>query len=868
MLDRLNRIKLLLAFALLGSLSYAVHAVTAANTIINNQATASYTDSANTARIITSNRVQTTIQQVAGLTLTSPQSKPGAGGASIIFPHILTNTGNGIDRYNLSVDETGLVDDYDFVSLTILPDADGNGVPDSQVAITQTPELDTDDVYAFVVQAVLPAALTDTQIGQFNVNATSVFNSGVEADNQDEVVISDRAIIDVIKSISENSGEAGSGTYRVNLTYNNFSNDIATNVTVIDQLPAEMLYAGNAVWSLGDVALSDADILVQGSGEPSIVYCAYDNSCNVAPYSNTQVTFLISAVGAGQSGTVSFDVSIDAAALPSVIFNTAQYLYDDSVSVTSAIDSNTVPFEIIPTAAVSLVGFTAADSQPGQTVSFDNVITNNGNAIDTFDISLDRVASNFPSGTVYNLYMADGFTPLADTNGDGVADTGPLNPGESVSVIMQAIIPANAAIGTYSIDKTASSNNLATVTDTGTDTVTIVLPVLGIDVTNNLPNNDPGCATASDNCGFGPGPSASPQTIEPVVPNNAGTYVLYANNDSDISDSYDITASIDPTFASTDLPLGWSIIYINDAGEAITNTGAIAAGERIRVRAIVSVPADFAAGLVSIFFRMQSPVTGTGDIKHDGVDVQEVEELLLSPDNVGQTSPGTFINYSHVLRNNGNTPQNNIALSATNSLASNGWTVLVYEDTNASGVFDSGDDQIAIIPSLAPGAEQLLFTRVFAPTSAGDSVTNLTTLTASFNAGVDSVSATDLTTVNPFNVDVIKRQALDADCDGEADAGPGSYTITTFTVAPGQCVVYEIDTQNNATEPVLNVIIFDATPAFTLYSSNQPSVRCQPAVCTFVSEPAANTNGTLEVQAGSLNAGDSVQLYFNVGLEQ
>ncbi len=102
-----QKTRLLLAvllLALVGSVAYAV--APPANTSIGNQASATYTDASNTQRTATSNTVITIVQQVASFTLTTDgQAKPGAPGGQAVYPHTLTNTGNGSDTFTLSVDE-------------------------------------------------------------------------------------------------------------------------------------------------------------------------------------------------------------------------------------------------------------------------------------------------------------------------------------------------------------------------------------------------------------------------------------------------------------------------------------------------------------------------------------------------------------------------------------------------------------------------------------------------------------------------------------------------------------------------------------------------------------------------------------------
>jgi len=217
-----------------------------------------------------------------------------------------------------------------------------------------------------------------------------------------------------------------------------------------------------------------------------------------------------------------------------------------------------------------------------------------------------------------------------------------------------------------------------------------------------------------------------------------------------------------------------------------------------------------------------------------------------------------------VLTNEGNQTETDIPLTLTNDRADEGWTAVTFEDTNGTGVFDTGDQIITSVTSLAPGESTFIFVRVFAPSTAALSVVNLTTLTATFDGGADSVFATDRTIVNPFNVDVIKEQALDANCDSTPET---TFTADTFQINPGDCVVYRVIAQNNSADSVFNVVITDATPAFTSYAATQPTVRCVPNVCTFISEPVAGSSGTVEAAAGTILAGAQVELFFTVELE-
>ncbi len=89
-----------LAFVMTGMfIAYAQ--APSAGTTIGNQMTATFRDGSGVDRSVASNLVETIIQQVASLILTADSAKTAATGNEVIYPHILTNTGNGTDDFNL-----------------------------------------------------------------------------------------------------------------------------------------------------------------------------------------------------------------------------------------------------------------------------------------------------------------------------------------------------------------------------------------------------------------------------------------------------------------------------------------------------------------------------------------------------------------------------------------------------------------------------------------------------------------------------------------------------------------------------------------------------------------------------------------------
>ena len=173
---------------------------------------------------------------------------------------------------------------------------------------------------------------------------------------------------------------------------------------------------------------------------------------------------MISQVLPGQSGTLTFEVNVDAdrAARRAAEHRDRQLRRRRQSSCTPPVNgtSNTTFFTVTPTAGVSIVGpAPIASAAPGSTVVFTNVLTNDGDSTDTFDIRLQN--STFPPGTGFFLYRSDGVTPLVNGGGDPtLPDTPPVAPGASYDVVLRVVLPpAVVGGGAYSVEKAAISVN-------------------------------------------------------------------------------------------------------------------------------------------------------------------------------------------------------------------------------------------------------------------------------------------------------------------------------------------------------------------------------------------------------------------------
>jgi trimeric autotransporter adhesin len=821
-----------------------------AGTSIGNQASASYVDQSSVTRNVTSNLVTTLVQQVAALTLQQNLSKTVTAGSQVSYPLTLTNTGNGTDSYNLTQTQTGA---FAFTSLTFYADANGDGVADNTTPITATTALAPGGVFRFVAVGNVPTTATSGQVDNMVVTAASVLTPAITAAVTDITTITTNAVINVNKSMSAISGASPSAGYTVTLTYSNTGNTTATAVSLVDALPAGMVYVANSGrWSVTGVAtvLTDTTGAAQGTG-PTIDYSV----------TGSTVTGIINTVAPGQSGTVTFQVDIAAGLTAGALNNTATYAYNDGVAAIPAVNTNTFVFTVNQSTSLSFTGQTIASAGQGSTVTFNNILTNTSNSADSFDIT---VGAGFPAGTAYTLYKSDGVTPLVDTNGNSTPDTGLVAAGGTYTVVLKVTLPAGATGGPYSVAKTATSKFDPIKTAVATDTLTAIAANT-VDLTNNvaLPT------TAANGAGA---TGATVITTNSINPGVTTRFTLFANNTSATGDTYNLSA--------TGLAAGWTVVFRDAAGTVITNTGVVAGGANKLVYADVTVPAGQAALASpgqSIAFNVTSPSTGATDLKTDAVIINTTRSIVLTPNNIGQVFPGGSVVYTHTITNEGNVVENSvggstIALALAESVTP-GFTSIVYLDVNNNNVIDAGDvvvNTAVDLGAFAINQTKQLLVKVTAGSGVGIGVVDTTTLTATTAGLINGaavppvVIAADATTVISGNVVLIKKQALDAACDGTADTAYSTVTIATGAI-PGACIRYQITATNNGNADVTSLVISDNTPASTTYSS---TIAAATTPVSAVTAPANATTGTVKATVGTLTPSASVVLNFGVKIDQ
>lgn len=916
----------------------ALAAVPAAGTNITNQATATYLDGSGASQITTSNPVTTLVQQVGAYTLTpTSNTQSVAAGLTAYMPYVLTNTGNGTDNFVVSANE--LAGGADFSRIEVYLDTDQDNKPDSgtplctsalagAVCTIPAQSLPAGGKFSFVVAYQVPATATPGTWGG-GVNTATVTVAPVPSaltyvtpstTTTDTVNLVTTAAFVVNKSISApsvaatsaapnpgvwpmlSSGQRGTvTTYTINYTNNGA---VAGNLYLRDALPSGFTYqAGTAVWSSnGGNALTEA-----AGGDTNIEFEA----------ASGVIQALVPAVNPGVTGTLSFKVAVSATASIGTVDTTNQATYSavgcpaittiagagaSGATCGSITTTNAAAFTVLATRGVTLdvidptpntgTPGTGADVKtalqivPGGSAMFTHVVTNSGNAPDSINLSVATLGNTFPSGTTYTWFASDGSTPLLDTTGDSVVDTGPIAAGASMTAILKVTVPSNTVVApgaNLTANAVATSFGDPTKLDAAGNVVTNVIGSL-VDLTNTAAGTGIGNTANGDK---GPGPSPTATFTATSTAGVVAPIALFVRNNDSLPNSYTLSASQTPLFPGN-LPAGWTATFSTSStcsAGTITSV-AVAAGAQSTVYACVTAPASSpSVPNQPVYFQVLStgPASTGGtvnDIVHDALTVSSVisQSFALVANGSGQLSANGSLAYSHTITNTGSNSCGAFTVLAapTAGALAAGWATAIYVDTNDSGLLDAGDTLVTTgtLPAVATGAQLKILVRVFAPGGAITGNSEVVTVTiadqnGSAPAGCGTQTVTDTSTVVSGSIGVAKTQALIVGACPATPVPLGVQSATQLLANPGSCIVYEVIATNNGVAPVTNVTLNDAAPARTSLTAGQPANQCTSSNLTGTAVAYSVTGTTVACgsPANTLAPGGTLVLRFAVQID-
>ncbi len=843
----------------------------ATNSIISNMAVGEYSEEGSTVvQVARSNLVQTTILPVYSLNLVAANNKTVVAGQTVYFNHILTNTSNETDQYTFTVSNNPTGDDFDFVnnSLMVYLDANNDGIPDGSAITGYT--LGADQSVGLIVAASIPNTITTGKVANLTLAVTSANSASGTNSNVDKATVTDQSTLVVRKKFSQITAANGD-VVTIRLDYQNPTNTIVPTATLTDTLGSNLTYEVNTgKWN--GVTVYDA---AGGTADPTGIN--YSVTSNV-------VTATLTNIPANTIGYIEFNVRINKSIAGKI---------ENVINVTGPTTdtSNTAVVNVAPVYAVKMNGsasnvsdntniITASAVPQGGELKFTNYVWNIGNTTDRFNLTLTN--STFPAGSQIELYRADGVTPLLDSNGDGIPDTGLLAANTNIPVVVKVRFPSSYAVTTNTVfevtpqaQSVGDGGKTSTIKDQGTLTPVSQL----VDLTN------------ADNTGLGNGAvdnsGAAWKTITVKSSDNAvtGGQVIFplSVTHTGVGTEYLLSANASSDFSSLTLPAGVNRVRFyastngtncSGLGNEIGKTIYLNNAETQLVCAVVEVDKVNKDVTVPIYFRVISTsFVGTDNPAQDMIknavtiqSVNSVPQLEFTPDLHAQVAPLGTVVYRHLLTNPAATDfTGSYGFIINNSESS--FNSVLFLDVDGDGKFSSGDLNIRTLADLPGGKvaaheqiQLLLQVTNVANNNLNQTNTTIVSLTDSSNQVFASI--TDVTTVKQSQLTLTKLQARDFDCNGTADE---SYTTNSLNIGKqgngqGQCVLYKVILTNTSATGLSTAFTFrDMTPAYTVLS--------QSPTCTSCSAMTAPTVGNAGAVSGTLNSVAANQSYeFNFGV--
>ncbi len=222
-----------------------------------------------------------------------------------------------------------------------------------------------------------------------------------------------------------------------------------------------------------------------------------------------------------------------------------------------------------------------------------------------------------------------------------------------------------------------------------------------------------------------------------------------------------------------------------------------------------------------------------------------------------KTGPvGSAVVYPHVFtaQSNGSVTFNTTQRPSPNNPD---WSVVTYLDSNNNGVLDGADAVISGPIAVVAGTPITVFLKNFIPTTAANGAQDRLTISATFtptgspqSGPVQTLSRSDLTTVAASTGLLLTK------------------TVNKATAISGDTLVYTITYRNTGAEALTNLVVRDATPAYTTFVSAANGTLAPGLTAPTIVAPAAAGQGAVTWSfGGSLNPGQSGTVSFSVRVQ-
>ncbi len=884
----------LLAISMLWGAS--AYAFTPAGTVIKNLATVTYQDSLGNSYTAQSNESSVTVAEVFSARLEKDgQTKDGAPGQIVYFPHQLINDGNTQDRFQLEATNS-----HDLSEVKVYLDTNGNGQPDDnepEIKLDEYLKVAAGTTANLVVSARVPgtAQTNDKYTLLMNVAApnNSSFGGANQATNTNTITVTTGPVIvaskQVVKHIPAEFGSdgnpkanTGSVTYRIKITNNG---SLLDEGGIYDFLPHLLDLSSIENPEGQDARLSG---FVTNIDKPANIEIPYFPHHAKALYMDLKNLDTGATVAFEFTATYP-DKDVDGNSLTfyanALLQNKAFVTFGDKVSETNLVSTTLPQFYGVEAGENK----TLPEEPAGGIAEFTNTIVNLGNGADTFNLTFSN--HSFPEGTVLSLWDSTGKTPLNDTNGDGTVDTGTLGKDGKITIMVKAQLPVGGKDTPSTVTLTVTSAGDATFSDSVINTLEKITKER-IDLANYKVEQDGSDVEINFPAGseitieklFGiddahPTTAGAISTIS-LKPGKVAKFGLYIANESATASSFSLSSEIDKN-------PGWKVTYIHkgifennntDDGKEliratdrpITSTPSLPGNSFMKVIAQVEIPADVSnakAGDYNITFTINSNIHSLSNSTTNKITIKKDLLLEFGPGGANQVEAGGITFYDHVLKNLSNT---NLEVRFPAVTPPSGWIYLIYtrDATNELSAAPVSGPM-----TLTPGETKNIAVKVFAPANAPAGYVFNLTLGAEGKSGetvMEKVFLTNSTTVIKGQVVLTKKVAK---------KGSSDFQTQLKDVKPGETVIWQVNAVVQGSADAHNVVITDAAPPFTqLTSATSKSAKAgNPTITEGEGVAVVNENnsitfyvgkGATATSGGTLSPGQHVTVTFEVTLDQ
>ena len=440
----------------------------------------------------------TTGTNVNQLTLTTAPDLIRKPNQLAVWPHILTNTGNAADSYQLSAIDFQS-DSGNLENLILVQDVDRDGLynPAIDTLIVGKVNLNANANIALLVVGTVPATAQANDI--FNVTLTAINNAG------DSRVVTDKvqaisSPVSLIKEVDNTEIRLVNGQASLKYTLT------AQNIGTLDVKAVPIVVEGTAFnkvvledkipvgLQLKDVkqlgSLAGTQVLYRLKGDTSNRYTLYVKG-KIADLSQVDsIALAVDSLVPQQTAQLQVDVAVSDTTLGTVFNNQFSLAYryadvitqDNSNIVTSTILSYQAQLSTAPDLTLD----------PRTVAVWPHILKNTGNLADNYTLLLNDALTD--SGLLQDVQL------IHDVNNNGIYDAADniisasyvisLTPNQSAAILVKAIVPANAKENDVFVLDLMAKGQASGQTLLAVDTVKVVQTVLRLSKIADKPSID------------------------------------------------------------------------------------------------------------------------------------------------------------------------------------------------------------------------------------------------------------------------------------------------------------------------------------------------------------------------------------------